>query len=94
VPPKTNYYDVPLSRRAAVLLLLYADQNGDLRAVLTIRAKTLSSCEFEICVSSPLFRDLVFVDFNHGYLGLISMTQRNALGLMLSHKPQRLLGLR
>ncbi|KAJ9315290.1 hypothetical protein DTO271D3_4457 [Paecilomyces variotii] len=43
VAPKTNYYDVPLSRRAAVLVLLYADQNGDLRVVLTIRAKTLSS---------------------------------------------------
>ncbi|KAE8148673.1 NUDIX hydrolase domain-like protein [Aspergillus avenaceus] len=42
-PPPSNYDMVPLSRRAAVLLLLYADLNGDLRVVLTIRAKTLSS---------------------------------------------------
>ena len=43
-PPPTNYDLVPLTRRAAVLLLLYADAKGDLRVVLTIRAKTLSSC--------------------------------------------------
>ncbi|QMW25531.1 hypothetical protein G4B84_000776 [Aspergillus flavus NRRL3357] len=42
-PPPTNYEMVPLSRRAAVLLLLYADPKGDLRVVLTMRAKTLSS---------------------------------------------------
>ncbi|KAH1302356.1 hypothetical protein KXX12_005037, partial [Aspergillus fumigatus] len=42
-PPPTNYELVPLSRRAAVLVLLYADAKGDLRVVLTIRAKTLSS---------------------------------------------------
>ncbi|KAE8352110.1 NUDIX hydrolase domain-like protein [Aspergillus coremiiformis] len=42
-PPPTNYDTVPLSRRAAVLVLLYADSQGDLRVVLTIRAKTLSS---------------------------------------------------
>lgn len=43
-PPPTNYGDLPLSRRAAVLILLYADHLGDLKVVLTIRAKTLSSC--------------------------------------------------
>ncbi|KAL4901286.1 hypothetical protein BDW74DRAFT_181862 [Aspergillus multicolor] len=42
-PPPTSYDLVPLSRRAAVLLLLYADANGNLRVVLTIRASTLSS---------------------------------------------------
>ncbi|KAL3435722.1 NUDIX hydrolase domain-like protein [Aspergillus tetrazonus] len=42
-PPPTSYDLVPLSRRAAVLLLLYADAKGDLRVVLTIRASTLSS---------------------------------------------------
>ncbi|EEA19113.1 hypothetical protein EYB25_009188 [Talaromyces marneffei] len=42
-PPPSNYNSVPLSRRAAVLILLYADLNGDLKTVLTIRAKTLSS---------------------------------------------------
>ncbi|KAF7712474.1 Peroxisomal coenzyme A diphosphatase 1, peroxisomal [Penicillium ucsense] len=44
-PPPTTYGDVPLSRRAAVLILLYADLHGDLRVVITIRAKTLSSCK-------------------------------------------------
>lgn len=46
VPPPTTYGDVPLTRRAAVLLLLYADPHGDLRIVITIRAKTLSSCTY------------------------------------------------
>ncbi|RMJ22986.1 NUDIX domain-containing protein [Aspergillus sp. HF37] len=43
VPPPTNYGEVPLSRRAAVLILLYADRRGGLKVVLTMRAKTLSS---------------------------------------------------
>ncbi|OOQ81713.1 NUDIX domain protein [Penicillium brasilianum] len=42
-PPPTAYSEVPLSRRAAVLILLYADLQGDLRVVITIRAKTLKS---------------------------------------------------
>jgi hypothetical protein len=46
VPPPTAYDTVPLSRRAAVLLLLYADPQGDLRIVITIRAKTLRSCRY------------------------------------------------
>ncbi|KOS39482.1 hypothetical protein ACN38_g9685 [Penicillium nordicum] len=43
VPPPTVYNSVPLSRRAAVLILLFADAKGDLKVVVTIRAKTLSS---------------------------------------------------
>ncbi|KAJ5816741.1 hypothetical protein N7447_008974 [Penicillium robsamsonii] len=43
VPPPTTYDLVPLSRRAAVLILLFADAKGDLKVVVTIRAKTLSS---------------------------------------------------
>ncbi|KAJ5154228.1 uncharacterized protein N7500_009667 [Penicillium coprophilum] len=43
VPPPTTYSLVPLSRRAAVLILLFADAKGDLKVVVTIRAKTLSS---------------------------------------------------
>ncbi|QKX57504.1 uncharacterized protein TRUGW13939_04618 [Talaromyces rugulosus] len=54
-PPPTSYDSVPLSRRAAVLLLLYADPNGDLKVVLTIRAKTLSSCELSDFLFSPVF---------------------------------------
>ncbi|KAJ5421793.1 hypothetical protein N7491_010238 [Penicillium cf. griseofulvum] len=41
--PPTTYNLVPLSRQAAVLILLFADAKGDLKVVITIRAKTLSS---------------------------------------------------
>lgn len=43
-----------------MLLLLYADRNGDLRVVITIRAKTLSSCRFWL--SSPVSRALLCRD--------------------------------
>ncbi|KAJ5124788.1 uncharacterized protein N7515_008613 [Penicillium bovifimosum] len=43
VPPPTQYDMLPLSRRAAVLILLFADAKGDLKVVVTMRAKTLSS---------------------------------------------------
>jgi hypothetical protein len=62
VPPPTAYDTVPLSRRAAVLLLLYADPQGDLRIVITIRAKTLRSCRYlpkqNKKKASPVFRSL------------------------------------
>lgn len=45
VPPKTNYYQCPLKRRAAVLILLFADKVGDLRVVLTIRSAGLKNCK-------------------------------------------------
>lgn len=38
-----------------MLLLLYADPNGDLRVVITIRAKTLSSCMLCSLLRSVLF---------------------------------------
>ncbi|KAK5135410.1 hypothetical protein LTR08_005352 [Meristemomyces frigidus] len=41
--PPTNYYKCPLTRRAAVLILLFADRKGDLRVVLTIRSAGLKS---------------------------------------------------
>lgn len=34
---------LPVSRRAAVLILLYADRRGDLRVVITMRAASLRS---------------------------------------------------
>jgi peroxisomal coenzyme A diphosphatase NUDT7 len=41
-PPAFPLWDrLPASRRAAVLLLLYADRHGDLRVVITMRAATL-----------------------------------------------------
>ncbi|EGD99371.1 NUDIX domain-containing protein [Trichophyton tonsurans CBS 112818] len=42
-PPPTNYYSMPSTRQASVLLLLFADRRGDLRVILTIRASTLKS---------------------------------------------------
>ncbi|KAH8884424.1 hypothetical protein GQ53DRAFT_752025 [Thozetella sp. PMI_491] len=43
-PPPFPLWDrLPLSRRAAVLVLLYADRRGDLRVVITMRAATLRS---------------------------------------------------
>jgi hypothetical protein len=51
VPPPTQYDTLPLSRRAAVLILLFADAKGDLRVVVTMRAKTLSSCTLFLFVA-------------------------------------------
>lgn len=39
----TNYNLLPLTRRAAVLILLFADRRGDLRVVLTIRSAGLKN---------------------------------------------------
>nr|XP_036580664.1 NUDIX domain-containing protein [Colletotrichum truncatum]KAF6788659.1 NUDIX domain-containing protein [Colletotrichum truncatum] len=44
VPPPFPLWDrLPVSRRAAVLILLYADRKGDLRVVITMRAASLRS---------------------------------------------------
>ncbi|KAF2442271.1 hypothetical protein P171DRAFT_523119 [Karstenula rhodostoma CBS 690.94] len=40
-PPPTTYNKLPLTRRAAVLILLFPDRHGDLKVVLTMRAATL-----------------------------------------------------
>ncbi|KAJ4287251.1 8-oxo-dGTP diphosphatase [Kalmusia sp. IMI 367209] len=40
-PPPTTYNKLPLTRRAAVLILLFPDRYGDLKVVLTMRAATL-----------------------------------------------------
>ena len=41
-PPNFAVWDrLPLSRRAAVLILLFADRRGDLRVVITMRATSL-----------------------------------------------------
>ncbi|KIW32954.1 uncharacterized protein PV07_04464 [Cladophialophora immunda] len=41
--PETIWPTMPLTRKAAVLILLFADPNGELRVVITMRASTLSS---------------------------------------------------
>ena len=43
IPPATSWASMPLSRRAAVLILLFADPHGSLRVVLTMRSSTLKS---------------------------------------------------
>ncbi|PSN63513.1 hypothetical protein BS50DRAFT_679765 [Corynespora cassiicola Philippines] len=40
-PPPTQWYNCPLTRRAAVLILLFPDNYGNLKVVLTMRAATL-----------------------------------------------------
>ncbi|KAK7541034.1 uncharacterized protein J3D65DRAFT_617239 [Phyllosticta citribraziliensis] len=42
-PQPTNYFNVPASRRAAVLILLFADRQGDLRVVLTMRSAAMKN---------------------------------------------------
>ncbi|MCJ1287470.1 hypothetical protein MMC26_006822 [Xylographa opegraphella] len=42
-PPPTTWSSLPVTRRAAVLVLLFADTLGELRVILTLRASTLSS---------------------------------------------------
>lgn len=42
-PPFPTWDHLPLSRRAAVLVLLFADREGDLRVVITMRAASLRS---------------------------------------------------
>ena len=46
--PSSVYPQLPLSRRAAVLLLLFADRHGDLRVVLTLRSNSLRSHPGEV----------------------------------------------
>jgi len=41
LPPASIYTSLPLSRRAAVLVLLFSDRHGDLRVVLTVRSPHL-----------------------------------------------------
>ncbi|KAL1861699.1 8-oxo-dGTP diphosphatase [Diaporthe australafricana] len=47
-PPFPLWDKLPVSRRAAVLILLYADRQGDLRVVLTMRAASLRSFSDQI----------------------------------------------
>jgi peroxisomal coenzyme A diphosphatase NUDT7 len=40
-PPFPTWDRLPVTRRAAVLVLLFADRHGDLRVVITMRAASL-----------------------------------------------------
>lgn len=52
-PPFPLWEKLPVSRRAAVLILLYADRRGDLRVVLTMRAASLRNFS-GVCLLSRL----------------------------------------
>ncbi|KAK6189569.1 hypothetical protein LQW54_013136 [Pestalotiopsis sp. IQ-011] len=47
-PPFPTWDRLPVSRRAAVLVLLFADRGGDLRVVITMRAASLRSFSDQI----------------------------------------------
>ncbi|KAI5861807.1 hypothetical protein GGS23DRAFT_598209 [Durotheca rogersii] len=47
-PPFPTWDRLPVSRRAAVLILLFADRRGDLRVVITMRAASLRSFSDQI----------------------------------------------
>ncbi|KAF1840553.1 uncharacterized protein K460DRAFT_371753 [Cucurbitaria berberidis CBS 394.84] len=42
-PPPTQWHNCPLTRRAAVLILLFPDRHGELKVVLTMRSTKLRS---------------------------------------------------
>lgn len=51
-PPFPTWDRLPVSRRAAVLVLLFADRRGDLRVVITMRAASLRSFSGkDLCLS-------------------------------------------
>lgn len=59
-PPFPLWDKLPLSRRAAVLILLYADRQGDLRVVLTMRAASLRSFSGPLRFAPSLPPSLLF----------------------------------
>lgn len=63
MPPPTNYYALPLSRRAAVLIVLFADRHGDLRVVLTERSSTLNSC-ISLTLFCPVYFHMVCAEMS------------------------------
>ena len=56
-PPFPTWDQLPVSRRAAVLILLFADRRGDLRVVITMRATSLRNFSGTI-VYEPLSRKI------------------------------------
>lgn len=53
-PPPSAYPNLPLTRRAAVLILLFPDRHGELRVVLTMRAAyVLTHLKFHTSNPSP-----------------------------------------
>jgi 8-oxo-dGTP pyrophosphatase MutT (NUDIX family) len=63
-----------------VLILLYADPDGNLRVVITMRAKTLSSCTY---------LSLVFGSARHADLGLDRCRRGGITGRYVRHRRKR-----
>jgi hypothetical protein len=68
-PPFPVWDKLPASRRAAVLLLLYADRRGDLRVVITMRAASLRSFSGTLRATSITTGDPLAVSADHDLLG-------------------------
>ena len=68
--PQTAWADVPLSRRAAVLILLFADRKGGLRVLVTMRAATLRSYTGSLPRPLRLHTSFSYVSFPPKYYGL------------------------
>lgn len=69
-PPEFPVWDkLHVSRRAAVLILLYADRRGDLRVVVTMRAASLRS------FSGALLSGSALIVLRNGRLWLTRLTQ-------------------
>lgn len=49
-PPFPTWDLLPVTRRAAVLVLLFADRRGDLRVVITMRAASLRNFSGKWCI--------------------------------------------
>lgn len=52
-PPFPTWDHLPVSRRAAVLILLFADRKGDLRVVITMRAASLRNFSGMVITDIP-----------------------------------------
>lgn len=81
-PPFPTWDRLPVSRRAAVLVLLFADRGGDLRVVITMRAASLRSFSGKHSLPASL---LGTEELNHALTGEINREQ--AMLLSREEKP-------
>ncbi|KAH7563811.1 hypothetical protein BM1_00858 [Bipolaris maydis] len=49
-PPATQWHNCPLTRRAAVLILLFPDSHGELKVVLTVRSAQLRNYSGQVAL--------------------------------------------
>jgi len=60
-PPPTQWSNLPVGRRAAVLILLFPGKRGELRVVLTVRASTLRSYAGQVALPGGMFRAISLI---------------------------------